>query len=249
MTEECWLCLRTTPQKILEGCHRLYKDAEVAHKIGVKAAELLRDAYLKEPTKVSGRSSKSLMAATVYITGILEENPCSQWELGYAFDVTETALRNNYQYLTKILGINLEEFLEKRESAWKIVASRRWMKRRRWESVEEWIKRVVKCCACKRSLQDSRHVNVVCLNKLATWQYPRWGNVLVMDKYPTNRASAILCDRCIRKQRTAKYAIEWDERTYVKYHRVEDLKDLPTIPEREVLEAEARLYDFGVGST
>ena len=114
---------------------------------------------------------------------------------------------------------------------------------------DDWVKRVVKCCACEGSMQDSKHVNLICLNKMATWEYPRWGNILVSDKYPTNRAGAIICDRCIEERRKIKFAIEWDnKRTYVKYHKVEDLKDLPTIPEREVLEAEARLYDFGVRS-
>jgi hypothetical protein len=68
-----------------------------------------------------------------------------------------------------------------------------------------------------------------------------------MDKYPMNRASAILCDRCIQERRIARYAIEWDnEHTYIRYHKVENLKDLPPIPEEEVLEAESKLYDFGV---
>jgi len=113
--------------------------------------------------------------------------------------------------------------------------------------VEAWIRRTVKCCSCGESLRSSRHINVVCLDKEATWKYPSWGNVLVMNKYPMNRASAILCDRCIKENREAKYAIEWDnEHTYVRYHLVKKLKDSPHIPEEEVLRAEARLYDFGV---
>lgn len=113
--------------------------------------------------------------------------------------------------------------------------------------MSEWIKANVRCCSCGGSLKSSEHINVVCLDKLATWEWPRWGSILVLDKYPMNRASAILCDRCIRGQRTAKYAVEWDnEHTYVRYHRVGDLKDLPRIPSEEVLRAEAELYDFGV---
>ena len=115
--------------------------------------------------------------------------------------------------------------------------------------VDRWVKANVRCCSCGGSLQDSGYINVVCLNKLATWDYPRWGNILVMDKYPTNRASAILCDRCIRERRTAKHAIEWDsEHTYVRYHRVENLEDLPRIPDEEILRAEAEFHDFGVKS-
>jgi len=106
-----------------------------------------------------------------------------------------------------------------------------------------WIKDTVRCCACGGPLQDSRHINIVCLDKLATWKYPNWGNVLVMDKYPMKRASAILCDRCVKENREAKYAIEWDnEHTYARYHKVKNLKNLPRIPDEEILRAEAELW-------
>jgi len=113
--------------------------------------------------------------------------------------------------------------------------------------VDRWIKANVRCCSCGGSLKRSRYINIVCLDKLATWEYPTGGNILVRDKYPEPRATAILCDRCIRLRREPKYAIEWDsEHTYIKYHKVEDLKDLPHIPEEEVLRAKAELYDFGM---
>jgi len=116
--EKCWLCLRTTPQKILEGCHKLYTDTEVAHTIGTKAAELLRDAYLKEPTKVSGRGSKYLIAAAVYIVGILENEYIVQREIAEAFDVTEPTIKNNYCVLWRILkGDNLHDFHKKQAFA------------------------------------------------------------------------------------------------------------------------------------
>ena len=102
--------------------------------------------------------------------------------------------------------------------------------------VSEWIKANVRCCSCGGSLESSRHINILCLNRLATWEWPRWGNILVMDKYPVNRAPAILCDRCVEENREIKFAIEWDnERTYVRYHKVEELQELPEIPEKEIL--------------
>ena len=89
---------------------------------------------------------------------------------------------------------------------------------------------------------------MVCLDKLASWEYPCWGNVLLRD-VPVNRASAILCDRCIEEKREIKHAIEWDtEHSYVRYHNVTYLKDLPRIPEEEILKAERKLYGFDVGS-
>ena len=101
------------------------------------------------------------------------------------------------------------------------------------------IRAKVKCCACEGSLKLSKHLNLVCLDKLATWKYPMWGNILVMDRHPMNRASAILCDRCIEKKRVPRFAVEWSsDYKIVRYHKVEDLQGLPQIHLKEVLEAE-----------
>lgn len=111
----------------------------------------------------------------------------------------------------------------------------------------EKIRENVKCCSCGGSLESSKLINGVTLNKLATWKYPVWSNILVRDKYPEPRATAILCDSCIKKKRQPKYAAEWNnDYSGVIYHKVEKLKDLPEISEEEVREAESKLYDFGV---
>lgn len=110
-----------------------------------------------------------------------------------------------------------------------------------------WIKENIRCCSCEKPMKRSAYINMVTLQKEATWKYPAWGNILVAHKYPTNRATAILCDRCIDEKRTPKYAVEWDNgRTRVTYHKVEELCDLPPIPEDEIRRAEAALLDFGV---
>lgn len=108
--------------------------------------------------------------------------------------------------------------------------------------IEKKIKENIKCCACDGSLKRSRSVNGMLLNKLATWAHPTWGNVLVKDKYPEARATAILCDRCIEENRPPKYAVEWDsDYSKVIYHKVEDLEDLPEIRAEDVLAAELRI--------
>ena len=112
----------------------------------------------------------------------------------------------------------------------------------------EKIREKVKCCACGGSLKSSKFINGVTLNKLATWKYPVWGNILVREKYPEPRAIAILCDGCIGEKRQSKYAVEWNsDYSEVIYHKVRDLQDLPEILEKDIREAEAGLYNFGVG--
>lgn len=112
--------------------------------------------------------------------------------------------------------------------------------------IEKKIRNHVKCCACGGSLKPSKFVNGVVLNKLAAWKYPVWGNILVRDRYSELRAVAILCDCCIEEKRQPKYAVEWsDDYSKVRYHRVEELKDLSEISDKDILEAEAVFYDFG----
>lgn len=109
--------------------------------------------------------------------------------------------------------------------------------------VERKIRERVRCCACGKSLKSGKHVNVICLDRLAAWKYPCWGNILAMDKYPMNRAMAVLCDRCVSESQQSKYAVEWcNDLKIVKCHPVEGLQTLPRISEEDILEARARLY-------
>jgi len=89
----------------------------------------------------------------------------------------------------------------------------------------QWIKETVRCCACEMPMRLSRYINFVQLGKLAKWKYPAAGNVITGQ--PSIEAMAVVCDECIRLRATIKYAVEWDnEKTYVKYHRVQDLEPL-----------------------
>jgi len=94
--------------------------------------------------------------------------------------------------------------------------------------MSDYIKRIrekIKCCACSGSLADSKEINVICLMKEAEWKHPTWGNV-ILGIY--GFATAILCDKCLRKRKKPKWALEWDERTLeARYHPVKRLKDVP----------------------
>lgn len=107
--------------------------------------------------------------------------------------------------------------------------------------VTEWIKRNIRCCACGQPMSNSEHVNGICLDKEATWDFPSGNNILVVDKHTEKRAAAIICDDCVEKKRKIKYAVGWDQNhSNVKYYPVEQLKDLPPITEEEVRQAAQR---------
>lgn len=61
--------------------------------------------------------------------------------------------------------------------------------------------------------------------KETAWQWPCWGNLLLGV---LGLASAILCDECTKEGRKPKFALEWNQDlSVVKYHSVEQLKDVP----------------------
>jgi hypothetical protein len=113
------------------------------------------------------------------------------------------------------------------------------------ERTEKDVRDYVKCCACEGTLKDSEHINAITLDKEATWEFPIWNNILVLDKYPENRALGYICDKCVAegKMDRVKFAVEYQEGyTNIKYHKVEGLKDLPEITQKDVEEAERRIH-------
>ncbi len=91
------------------------------------------------------------------------------------------------------------------------------------------------CCACGKSMKLSINVNVVSLNKKATWPYPTWGNMLLKPGIERiSRAVAVLCDECIENNRPAIEAIEI-EGEEIKYHKLSDLEDAFEITEDMVI--------------
>lgn len=90
---------------------------------------------------------------------------------------------------------------------------------------EKVIRAKVKCCSCEGSLLDSRRVNMILLMKEAEWEWPCWGNVLLGV---WGFAGAVVCEKCLREKKKPKFAVEWNEDfSIVKYHPVEQLKDVP----------------------
>lgn len=89
---------------------------------------------------------------------------------------------------------------------------------------EDWIKKNIKCCACGGSLENSRFINIVKTEKLATWKYPVSGRVDIPDYEP--RAVAIVCDECIKNKKEIRHCIEWERSSYlIKYHNIKSLKN------------------------
>jgi len=105
-----------------------------------------------------------------------------------------------------------------------------------------------KCCACEDPLKNSKHLNLVTLDKAANWEFPTWGNVSAKREEDRKgvRAVAIICDDCVEHKTVIKFAIdvkvvgndpqesEAITETVIRYHDVTTLKDMPPITEKDL---------------
>jgi hypothetical protein len=98
--------LRASPQRILEVSRRLFpEDVKTAHRVGVRAADLLRTAYLRDPPALCGRTTNALIAGALYVAAMLEKEWVSQRGVAEACNVSEVSIRNSYRNLIKVLGL------------------------------------------------------------------------------------------------------------------------------------------------
>lgn len=110
--------------------------------------------------------------------------------------------------------------------------------------ISEYILQNGKCCACEGTLQGS-HLNMVTIPKIATWEYPVWGNVLDKNGMALKYACAIVCDNCVNEQTgqiTAPIRFAMDvggTPRRIVYYTVEDLEDGEPDLELDPVEATA----------
>ena len=96
-----------------------------------------------------------------------------------------------------------------------------------------------KCCTCENPLKDSKHLNLVTLDKAANWEFPTWGNVSAkrVEDRKGVRAVAIICDGCVECKTVIKFAVEVEivgHETVIRYHDITTLKDMAPITEKDL---------------
>lgn len=92
------------------------------------------------------------------------------------------------------------------------------------EEFNNWVIENVNCCACGGKLEPTNYVNIVELQKVATWKFPVFGQIDIPNYEP--RALAIVCDKCLANQVKIQRCIEWEGIPHqIKYHDVDGLKD------------------------
>jgi len=103
----------------------------------------------------------------------------------------------------------------------------------------EYVSENGRCCACEAPMKDSKHLNLITLDKAANWEFPTWGNVSAKRAEDRKgvRAVAIICDDCVENKTLVKFAIEVEivgHETVIRYHDITTLRDMSPITEKDL---------------
>lgn len=85
------------------------------------------------------------------------------------------------------------------------------------------------CCACKETITgDDTKASAIMLQKKATWDYPKCGNVL---EGTGGRAIALVCGKCLEQNRQPEYALklngdDWTDTKNIELVPLSELEDV-----------------------
>lgn len=135
--EECLFCVRTPLEDIRSAARRIKVThlvrrrkqfekiarteervnlpVEVADELALKAAKLIKKAYLIEPYTICGKKPKSWIAAALYVASIQKGRnitgargkSITQSDIGHAVGVGVPTIRKRYQELDEMLNLSL----------------------------------------------------------------------------------------------------------------------------------------------
>jgi len=90
----CYLCLRIPASEILKLAHKLWHDPQVARRMGLEAAKIIRDIYKKNPPYLCGRAKNSILAGLFYYLGVVRSERIKQRDIAEVLRVNELTIRN-----------------------------------------------------------------------------------------------------------------------------------------------------------
>lgn len=111
-TRECLLCLRIPLEKIRSSVEDLlpHVDDAVIDSVAERAAKLIASTYEQDRIALCGKSPTGLMAAAIYLSGIMEEGvTITQGMVARALKSTTTTIRTRAYQINDILGIGIME--------------------------------------------------------------------------------------------------------------------------------------------
>jgi len=96
--KKCWVCLRITSAKTLKLAHQVWSENQrIARKIGLKASNIIQDAYLTNPIFFCGQSSKATVSGLFWLLGFQFEAAKSMKDISFEVGITETTVKRSYR--------------------------------------------------------------------------------------------------------------------------------------------------------
>jgi len=109
-TDECIFCANIPLGEVLIHTYDLFEDEEMAKKIALDSAEMLKKAWLKDRFALCGRSRIGFLAGAVYINSVINGMDKTQEDIAKEFDKTAVTIRRAYTILMNVLGMNAKGF-------------------------------------------------------------------------------------------------------------------------------------------
>jgi transcription initiation factor TFIIIB Brf1 subunit/transcription initiation factor TFIIB len=109
----CYLCLRIPASEVLRLAHKLWQDPEVARRMGLEAAETIREVYKKNPTYFCGRQKNSIVAGLFYYLGVILKERIRQKDIAEVLQVADITVRHVAQHWYRLFHGSEDNFYRK----------------------------------------------------------------------------------------------------------------------------------------
>ena len=132
----CYLCLRIPASEVLKVAHGLWKNREVARRMGLEAAKTIRMVYQKNPTYFCGRPKSSILGGLFYYLGIVGKERASQNNIAKVLGVNRATVRNSSKHWYRLFYGSEDNFYRKYLPA---VQRQRETKKKKREKTQLWL--------------------------------------------------------------------------------------------------------------
>ena len=104
---------RETTSEVLKVAHRIWQDPEIARRMGLEAASIIREVYRRNPTYLCGRQKRSILAGLFYYLGVVREERARQKDIAEVLGVVGVTVRNSAKHWYRLFCGSEDDFYRK----------------------------------------------------------------------------------------------------------------------------------------
>lgn len=109
----CYLCLRIPASEVLKVAHKIWKNREVARRMGLEAASIIREVYRRNPTYLCGRQKSSILGGLFYYLGIVRKERARQKDIAEVLGIVGVTVRNSAKHWYRLFCGSEDDFYRK----------------------------------------------------------------------------------------------------------------------------------------